>query len=221
MLRIVKNPRLQPPQSLLNQYRQSDDINKSYKNSPTNVKDEIRDCLLEEQGFLCAYCMSRISFGSMRIEHFLCQDHNPEYSLEYSNMLGCCCGGESEKNKNKHDNLHCDVSKRNTAISINPLNVNPSVDQIIRYSKTGKISTTDERYTNDIETTLNLNYTRLCRNREETYEKMMNSLKSFNFALANVRKALDNFQTKNAAGKLPEYAGVAIFFLSKILSKRI
>lgn len=219
MLRIVKNPNLQPRQSLLNQYRQSDDINKSYENAPTNVKDEIRNCLLQEQGFLCAYCMSRINVSKMRIEHFLCQDTYPELSLEYSNMLGCCAGGESNKNENNKSILHCDVSKANIDISINPLNANPPVEQVIRYTKDGNISTTDKHYQNDIEKTLNLICSRLVSNREEVYKNVINTLRSSDFVLSSVQKSLDHFQTKNTDGRLPEYAGVAIFFLRKIISK--
>lgn len=33
-------------------------------------KEDIRQALLEEQGYLCAYCMCRISAENMKIEHW-------------------------------------------------------------------------------------------------------------------------------------------------------
>ena len=38
----------------------------------TLVKEAIRKALLKEQGYLCAYCMSRIE-GEVKIEHWHCR----------------------------------------------------------------------------------------------------------------------------------------------------
>ena len=33
-------------------------------------KDQLKESLLKEQGYLCAYCMSRISEDTMKVEHW-------------------------------------------------------------------------------------------------------------------------------------------------------
>ena len=34
-------------------------------------KDDIRDALLRDQGYLCAYCVKRIDKSNMKIEHYM------------------------------------------------------------------------------------------------------------------------------------------------------
>jgi len=63
-------------------------------------KSIIRDALLKEQHYLCAYCMKRIrnnAGGSqvvhMSIEHWLPLSQDKERALDYKNFLGVCKGG--------------------------------------------------------------------------------------------------------------------------------
>lgn len=72
---------------------------------------ELRKALLEEQGYLCAYCMRRIpirdtnSNESTRIDHILSRTKHPELQLNYSNMVVCCPGAITS-------DFHCDKQKR-------------------------------------------------------------------------------------------------------------
>ena len=61
----------------------------------------VREALLKEQNFLCAYCMRRISLATdannaskplIEIEHYETQANEPTKTLFYSNMLGVCNG---------------------------------------------------------------------------------------------------------------------------------
>ena len=66
--------------------------------------------LLKEQGYLCAYCMKKITEKTIHIEHWIPQRHPQEGYLEYSqedcdrfaidyqNMLGVCPGGKGSSN---------------------------------------------------------------------------------------------------------------------------
>lgn len=58
-------------------------------------KNEIRQCLLEEQHYLCAYCMSAIENKElhMTIEHFVPLSKCKERVFDYQNYLGVCKGG--------------------------------------------------------------------------------------------------------------------------------
>ncbi|MCX4315557.1 MAG: hypothetical protein OSJ52_02805 [Lachnospiraceae bacterium] len=56
-------------------------------------KDAIRECLLKEQGYLCAYCMRRIDKAHMKIEHWYPEDRLSDAErLDFRNMLGACLG---------------------------------------------------------------------------------------------------------------------------------
>ena len=44
-----------------------------YDTMPTDLKDIIRQQLLTEQGYLCAYCMRRINLDTVQIEHYIAQ----------------------------------------------------------------------------------------------------------------------------------------------------
>ena len=61
-------------------------------------KDDIRKNLLEEQGYLCAYCMRRIDKKRMKIEHWYPEEHLTDIEcLNYQNMLGVCLGHKWDK----------------------------------------------------------------------------------------------------------------------------
>ena len=75
---------------------------------------ELKDSLLKEQGYLCAYCMARIDKDHMKVEHFKPQSLYPQDILAYGNLLACCLG-------KTQDESHCDTSKGNAEISLSPL----------------------------------------------------------------------------------------------------
>ena len=58
-----------------------------------DVKKTLRESLLKEQGYLCAYCMRRINDAQdTKIEHY--KARTPENELQYHNLLAVCKGGE-------------------------------------------------------------------------------------------------------------------------------
>ncbi len=81
-------------------------------------KDALRIHLVEEQGGLCCYCLSRVRAepGKMKIEHWHCQDNYESEQLNYSNMLGACMGNEGKLVRDQH----CDTRKGNRDLSRNP-----------------------------------------------------------------------------------------------------
>ena len=97
MKKIVKN---REPNSLTRHRSQRG----NFDNLPTNDKNELRDSLLREQGYICCYCMKRIPEKNdlnldehgCKIEHFKCQNKNSNLELVYSNLMISCLGGESK-----------------------------------------------------------------------------------------------------------------------------
>ena len=98
MIRIKKG---REPGKLL-WYRQQDGA--SYEQMDKEVREELIDQLLREQGHLCAYCMSKIpesrnlpsGVPAVTIEHWL--PRNPDdkldigQGLDYKNMFAVCSG---------------------------------------------------------------------------------------------------------------------------------
>ena len=117
----------------------------SYEPTP-----DLRKALLDEQGYICAYCMRRISdntpdtAGSMsKIEHILSQDNHEDKQMEYSNMV-ICCDGDIDGN-----GLHCDSSKGSKDLACSPLS--PSAMATIKYHPSdGLIKSTNPIYDDEI-----------------------------------------------------------------------
>lgn len=204
MIHILKN---REPQSFTT-YRLTQDA--SYANIPSTVKDDLKKSLLEEQGYLCAYCMSRISLEKMKIEHFLPQSVYPSEALEYSNLLAVCRGYEGECSQNQT----CDTKKSNQIITINPLNLDHVNNTT--YFRDGTINSNS--YQNDLDKILNLNLFKLKNNRK-------NALSSFQTELCKQKdkktiskeiflKLLKEYEERETK---QEYDGIIISYLKKKL----
>lgn len=200
MIHILKN--LEPRS--FTTYRLTQDA--SYANIPSTVKDDLKKSLLEEQGYLCAYCMSRISLEKMKIEHFLPQSVYPSESLEYSNLLAVCRGYEGECSQNQT----CDTKKSNAIISINPLNkihINN-----ITYSNDGTINSTSHH--NDLHTILNLNCNSLKNNRKKVLDdfkqKIYNRFKNKSMNKDTIKRIIEKYE-HNPTKEV--YIGIVISYL--------
>ena len=117
-------------------------------------KEPIRENLLAEQGYLCAYCMKRISKDNMKIEHWKPEAILTEaQKLDYSNMLGVC-EGHIEGEDGRYDT--CDSKKKSTLITVDPTREDHI--NLIKYRKeNGEIYSDDKSINNDLNVTLNLN----------------------------------------------------------------
>lgn len=148
------------PNSLLKFRKQNPDAD--YETDiPTEVLNDIREQMWEEQGHLCAYCMKKInSPGVERIEH--CKprhphgevEHNKESTLEFKWMLGVCYGNSLERGVRKED-MTCDAHRGNKELTINPFD-EKSVRKI-KYRADGSIYSDNAEINKDVTKTLNLN----------------------------------------------------------------
>ena len=85
-------------------------------------KKEIRQSLLEEQHYLCAYCMSSIKNQElhMSIEHLIPLSKSKEKALDYRNYLDVCKGG-ADLPRNRRQCICCDASKGDQELQcVNP-----------------------------------------------------------------------------------------------------
>ena len=116
-----------------------------YNNIPQNVKEDVRQSLVSEQGGLCSYCGKRIlsDYHSV-IEHLLPKGLK-QYShlqLEYNNLLCSCDGGESDrtgktKSEKRKFPSFCDDKKNNRILSLTPLD--STCEEQFSYDEEGHI----------------------------------------------------------------------------------
>lgn len=180
----------------------------------TAVKEKIRQSLLEEQGFLCAYCMRRIEIKLMKIEHWACQHSYQNQQLNYNNLLACCKGYEGEQPRMQT----CDTKKRGNDIKFSPSDPTHNINDIIVYHLNGKIVSTDPEFDMELNQHLNLNTSRLKSNREQVLQTIQTKLneKKGKRTQNEIRNLLSFVQQKKD-GKYSEYYGVAVSYLQKKL----
>jgi len=214
------------------------DINATYPNLTGEIKGDLLKALLEEQGYICAYCMQTINENNSSIEHIIGQSFTDENGdklgeknqLNYENLLAVCEG------KSCKDNLHCDKSRANYQ-KYRPLYVNPLENRIIqniKFSEKGFVYYKDfleieeieklKEHTSlnedsnikyDLQKVLNLN----CENLKLKRFYLINALKRLTKDWSNqekIKKELEKYLSKTN-NKYEELSQVAIYFLSKKL----
>lgn len=190
--------------------------NACYENMPKLARNRLICQLLEEQGYLCAYCMDRISSTTMKVEHVASRHEYPELQLVYSNLVACCCGNESRENeRHPHSEQHCDTYKGSRSLSKNPAIPGDRIEESIQYDSQGRISSIDNIFDKELNDTLNLNIVKLCNNRKSVRQaviKKMSKLQA-NVGKITIQKLLKNWEDRDCNNKFKPYAGVAIYFL--------
>ena len=188
----------------------------SYKDKEKCKEDEnnLRRVLLEEQGYICCYCMSRINCNNSKIEHFKPQTKYRSLQLDYHNLFIACRGGEGAKEQ------FCDSKKGNKELK--KINLLENIEESIKYKKSRKfieIYSTENEIESDLNDILNLNATILKQNRKQKYDSVLDKLKRRNFDKNFIKKTIRYFKTKNDNGQYPEFCEMIVFFLEKKLNR--
>ncbi len=207
----------------LTQYRSQS--NASFGDMDTDVKNELRESLLTEQGNICCYCMKRIPESirnpSSKIEHFRCQSINPQEQLNYNNMLLACCGNQGSLKTSQT----CDTSKGNKDLNplLSPLDIN--IENRIKYKANGEVFTDDDKLSDELERVLNLNQYDLVKNRENVYNLVRERIRARVNRQKNkdLKKSFLNSEKTKwltlQGGKYREYCMVAVYVIDKKLNK--
>ena len=180
-------------------------------------KAELRAALLEEQGYLCCYCMVPIQESTTRIEHWAPRSRFPALEVEFSNLLAACAGGEQRRNDDRPAEHHCDVAKGQRSITLDPRK--PSCERFVVCTSRGELvpASGAPAFVRDDLNVLNLNVVRLQRARESMVEAVrrwaVDSGKTL--SRAQLEKKIREFDTPNDAGRLQPFVGVAIAWLRK------
>ncbi|MCI8337061.1 MAG: TIGR02646 family protein [Lachnospiraceae bacterium] len=183
-------------------------------------KDDIRERLLEEQGYLCAYCMRRIDIRHMKIEHWYSENKLSDAKrLDYRNMLGSCIGHIDGTDGKKADT--CDAAKKGKVIVVNPQD--KSTLRTIKYRSSGEIYSEDKVINGDINETLNLNSKEhlLILNRKQLLRQVIAELSDMQnrgiWGKRILERVKQKYMEKDGMGRKKEYAGVAIWYIDRKL----
>ena len=99
------------------------------------VKNSVKESLLNEQGYICCYCQQAIKLNEQTIiEHFIARTTDATKMFDYDNLFACCDGGQkqrTEQNSNEENNQfievipkYCGHARGNSDVLINPLDIN-------------------------------------------------------------------------------------------------
>jgi uncharacterized protein (TIGR02646 family) len=144
----------------------------------------LRKSLLEDQGYICAYCMKRIphshtEYGvksdKMKVEHYIPQTNATsiaqQLDITYTNMFACCMGNHGQKKAFET----CDTRKGESSLTITPLNA--AHIRTLKYGADGSIYSTNAVFETEINQILNLNEDNLKRQRESIHKLIVKIVK--------------------------------------------
>jgi len=195
-------------------------------------RDELRNSLLDEQGFICCYCMKRIPqklknedsekhFPSCKIEHVKCQSKNPELELNYQNLLVACNGNHGYPKKMQT----CDTFKRERNLSFNPADTDRNIEGFIRFKANGQIFSDDDTIDKELNNVLNLNTKDLKDVREAFYIEIQKRIiqegkkrKGKEIQRKFYEKEKNKLLTMRN-GKFEPYCMVGVYLINKKLKK--
>ncbi len=207
----------QTPESLITAQKE----NRLYDDLLIESKNEIRDNLLKEQGYICCYCMKEIDEHKMKIEHYKAQSEFEDLQLDFKNMLGACSGVIQETQKTKLTQ-HCDSAKGNKVLELlNPTNSSKKhfIDQL-KYARNGRIFSQNPIVQKEIDEVLKLNINYLKRRRasimKETVEGIMRKEKKGKVSKSFLTNKIEKTNTPKE-GRLFPFCQVIIYRLEQKL----
>lgn len=194
----------------------------TYDDMPKAVHDAVLDSLMQEQGYLCAYCMCRIpqkgKTPSATVEHWDPQSRTcTDKALDYRNMFAVCNGNRGCGSK---EYMTCDAKRGNTPLTVHPLN--PLTLSSIQYKSDGRIFSLDPDINTDLDDTLNLNCSQigLVESRRRALQVLQSELKKKHPTgdiTSSCLKLLQKYQSQPA--KTP-YLGILIWWLQRHIRKK-
>ncbi len=106
-------------------------------------KSEVLDALLQEQGYLCAYTMRRVSADTAHVEHLkpqeTCRKERSGEDVAYANMVACFPKNGGDKSYGYGAPVKADWWE--PALFLSPLD--PTCEQRLHFIKDGSVHPTD------------------------------------------------------------------------------
>ena len=121
---------------------------------------------------------------------------------------------------NSKEYQHCDTRKNDEIIKFNPSNPHHKNLLKIYYDRNGLISSEDDEFNKDLNEVLNLNLELFKNNRKAVLLQLYESFSKVkrNATKKDCEERLLKF-SKPKNGMLPEYCGIAIYYINKKMVK--
>ena len=178
-------------------------------------KAEVREVLLADQGHICCYCMQRIKDETMQIEHWEARSDKPELQLDWMNMLGVCPGNEKQPKELRH----CDESRGNQKLTLNPADPHKNCEDFIKYNSSGKISSDDSTIDYELDQILRLNIQTHKENRQAVIDAAISALNKIHprqtWSKTSIEREMKKWEKRNSENKYQPYCQAAISYLKK------
>lgn len=179
------------------------------------IRRKLQETLLDEQGFICAYCNTTIHLGEepfdvyqLRMDHLECRTNNPDKTYDYYNIVGSCY---PEKGRIGFETRHCDVSKDYLEIPKEIFPTGESCETVLKFGKvTGIVTAKDPVVKEALNKILNLNCQKLKQARKEKFNNVVpdDSLKE-----EERQRLIKEHSQKDDKKMYKPYAGAIINFL--------
>lgn len=183
-------------------------------------KADLRKALLDEQGYVCCYCMGRIDESTTRIEHRRPRQKYPKEQFDYRNLLAACPGGEGQDSELHH----CDKHKHNEEITLDPADPNKDIEGKIRYrDASGEIDSDDPQIRHDLVETLRLNLEHLKKARQEVLDGFKLGFErkhKGDWSAEIIDRELKKWTEVLPGGKLAPYSGIVTHYLRKRMLRK-
>ncbi len=220
MKQVVKNIKNEP--QALREYRNltPNASYSGYGDKDLSGNSPLKTALATEQGYVCCYCMQRVSEKQMSVEHYVPQNHHPssplapqahkDNDLNFMNMLASC--NTTDRN--------CSGLRGNIWLTIDPRK--QDCERLVRFERNGRAYSDDPRIQQEIDEVLQLNSDLLLENRKDTLERATNRLaqlkKSGFFTEQQLQNEI-NYWLEKSQGHYREYCMAAVHYLRSKIQK--
>jgi hypothetical protein len=151
----------------------------------------------------------------MKIEHWHSRSRYGAEQLAYSNLLGVCMGNEGSAGGS-----HCDKSKGDRDLSRNPAEQTHRVDEIVRFTGDGRISSSDPVFAAELQEVLNLNIPILVNNRRMVLDAFKDALgKRGPLPRSTLERWLRDWDGESTKGELNPFCQVVVYWIRKRLAR--
>lgn len=186
----------------------------SYEDLKDDCIKLVRQILNSSQFGLCAYCERRLTSTTF-IEHYNSREHHPEEQLKFNNFIAVCSGKTYLCKKTGKHLEHCDTSKGEQAIQIDPRQ-KEHIDTIY-YESDASIKSSNSGFDHDLNDILKLNLGLLKKKREDEFNRNFKNLRAVAIKLNLDKQNAIELGIRKLNENLTEYSGYLHFRYSKIL----
>ncbi len=184
------------------------------------LKPPLKYALSKEQGYICCYCMQRITEKQMSVEHYIPQsyhassplkpDEHRRNDLNFLNMLASCNTGDR----------NCSGLRGNIWLRIDPRKKECEI--LVKFEKNGRAYSNDPMIQTEINDVLHLNSDLLLENRKKVIlsaKARLTKLKRTGFLSNQQIQNEIAFWLESSRGQYREYCLAAVHYLRSKIQK--